>query len=335
MLTRTRMDVIRVPPTPALRRWSQQHGFDAELVARWATFYGDVQRLVEAMQHNPPTYVRWNPLRADPEYTRQRMETRGFSFAPSGVPGTDRVIDAPHPPGATDEYLFGFYTLQDASSALAPMALEARPGQRVLDACAAPGGKTIQLAQTRGVAVHAFEPDPARRRALVSNIQRCGANAVAVWPHEAQTLAALPWRFDVILVDAPCSGEGVAGRDPSRRHGNLQEFDACQKAQASILDSAWGALEPGGVLVYATCTLAPEENERQLHRFMKRHQARVEPLPEAVRNVRVNGKPLLPGLTRVGEQDLDPGLKHTRHTLPHLHQTQGFFLARVRKEEAA
>ena len=325
---------IRVPPTPALRRWSVDHGFSPELVARWGEFYPDLKGLVAAMQKPVPTYIRLNGLRGEPRDTVTRLRAKGFKVTAGPLPGSAMLEEAPFSPGATTEYLLGTYFLQDLSSQLAPLALLPKPGDRVADLCAAPGGKTVAMAdqmRNKG-AIAAFDPDVGRHQALVSNLARCGVINCAAWAKPGQSAAALEEAFDAVLLDAPCTGEGVVARDPTRKQGQLQEFAACSREQASLMDTAHGILRPGGVLVYATCTLAPEENELQVDAAVQSGRFRIEQLPEAVRDAKIQGQRLWPGMATVGGKDLHPDMKHTFHALPHQHGCLGFYVARLRKE---
>ncbi|MBI2079051.1 MAG: RsmB/NOP family class I SAM-dependent RNA methyltransferase, partial [Euryarchaeota archaeon] len=181
-------------------------------------------------------------------------------------------------------------------------------------------------------AIAAFELDEKRHQSLVSNLQRCGVVNCATWAKPGQHAAALPEAFDKVLLDAPCTGEGVIARDPTRRQGQLQEYEACSREQAELIDTAWRILRPGGILLYATCTLAPEENELQVDAAVRSGRFAIEAMPSAVRDVRIEGAPLWPGLARVGGRELHGDLKRTLHALPHLHGCLGFYLARLRKE---
>lgn len=327
-------DVIRIPPSPALRQWSSKHGFSPELVARWGAFYPDLPGLLHAMQQPPTTYLRLNPLRGDSQETIRRLTEKGFELEASPVPLTHLVRSQPFSIGATEEYLLGRYFLQDLSSSLAPLALEPQQGELIGDLCAAPGGKTIELAgltQDRA-ALLAFDNDPERARALTSNLDRCGVTSAGVYATSALEAERLGMAFDRILLDAPCSGEGVVQRDPNRRKGQLGEYAACAAQQAELLALAHRLLRPGGLLVYATCTLAPEENEFQIHAAMEQHGFQLERLPAFLRDLRLAGRPLHPGLTRVEDHEFHASLKEAAHVLPHLHGCLGFFLARLRKE---
>ena len=167
-----------------------------------------------------------------------------------------------------------FYSQEPSASSAAPL-LGVQPGMRVLDLCAAPGGKTSQLAaalEGRGLLV-ANEYVPARAEVLKSNLERMGvANAVVLNESPQRIAEALPAFFDRILVDAPCSGEGMFRKEPEAlRQHSAALVAQCAALGASILDSAAEALAPGGEIVYSTCTFAPEEDEGQVAAFLARH----------------------------------------------------------------
>lgn len=178
-------------------------------------------------------------------------------------------------PGADPLHEAGAYYMQDASAMAPAAALAPRPGDTVLDLCAAPGGKATQLAQLmrgQGCLV-ANEPHPARARILSRNIERMGIAHAAVTSALPETLAAKwPAAFDRILVDAPCSGEGMFRKDPAAR---LEWSDAspetCAERQTGILDAAACMLKPGGRLAYSTCTFNDLENEGVIGRFLDAH----------------------------------------------------------------
>ena len=167
-----------------------------------------------------------------------------------------------------------FYSQEPSASSAAPL-LGVRPGMRVLDTCAAPGGKSSQLAaalQGRGVLV-SNEYVAARADILKSNLERMGvSNAVVLNETPARIADALPEFFDRVLVDAPCSGEGMFRKEPVARQQHCEALvKQCAELGAQILDCAAAALAPGGQLVYSTCTFAPEEDEGQVAAFLQRH----------------------------------------------------------------
>ena len=167
-----------------------------------------------------------------------------------------------------------FYSQEPSASSAAPL-LGVQPGMRVLDLCAAPGGKTSQLAAAMNGAglLVANEYVPARADVLKNNLERMGvANAVVLNESPERIAEALPAFFDRILVDAPCSGEGMFRKEPEAlRQHSAALVAQCAALGSSILDSAAEALAPGGEIVYSTCTFAPEEDEGQVAAFLARH----------------------------------------------------------------
>ena len=178
-------------------------------------------------------------------------------------------------PGASLMHLMGLYYIQEPSAMAAGAALAVKPGMRVLDLCAAPGGKSSQLAAAlagKGLLV-SNEPIPARARMLAGNIERQGFTNVVVTNEYPDRLAAR-WgeAFDAILVDAPCSGEGMFRRDEGALHEWTPDAPrACHLRQLDILDSAHALLKPGGALVYSTCTFNRLENEGTIGEFLRRY----------------------------------------------------------------
>ena len=177
--------------------------------------------------------------------------------------------------GKTVLHAAGLYYVQEPSAMCAVPELEVKRGERILDLCAAPGGKSTQIAQYmqgEGVLV-ANEIDFKRYGILKSNIERCGVKNAAVTCQSPENLADYYQNyFDRILVDAPCSGEGMFKKeDAAVREWSLKNVQACAARQAKILESAHKMLAGGGRLVYSTCTFAPDEDERQIENFLSIH----------------------------------------------------------------
>lgn len=190
-------------------------------------------------------------------------EERGFYYGHDCQPGKHPLHEA------------GVYYIQEPS-AMSPAAfLGAKPGERILDLCAAPGGKTTQIAsymQNEGILV-CNEIHPARAKILSENVERMGIRNALVTNETPQHLSELFQEyFDRILVDAPCSGEGMFRKNEEAcSEWSLENVQLCAKRQDEILDCADQMLRPGGRLVYSTCTFAPAENEGSIARFMERH----------------------------------------------------------------
>ncbi len=198
------------------------------------------------------------------------------AVAPGGFsPANFRLTEADARPGLHPWHHAGVYYGQEPSASSAAAALNVRPGDRVLDTCAAPGGKSAQLCAAlngEGVLV-SNEFDASRSRILLSNVERMGAPNVVVTndtvPRLAQVFAGY---FNKVLVDAPCSGEGMFRKEPQAvtQHGEAL-VTQCAALQSEILAAAAHCLAPGGELVYSTCTFSPQENEGQIGAFLASH----------------------------------------------------------------
>ena len=217
--------------------------------------------------------VTVSPLRMSPETFAREVD---FAVAPSPFCRAGFLVEDPgFKPGRHPWHHAGvFYSQEPSASSAAPL-LGVEPGMRVLDLCAAPGGKTSQLAAAlagEGLLV-ANEYVAARAEILKSNLERMGvANGVVLNESPERIAQALPEFFDRILVDAPCSGEGMFRKEPAALAQHSAALVAqCAALGSSILDSAAAALAPGGEIVYSTCTFAPEEDEGQVASFLARH----------------------------------------------------------------
>lgn len=178
-------------------------------------------------------------------------------------------------PGATPAHAAGAFYLQEASAMASAEVLDAAPGERVLDLCAAPGGKSTQIAAAMADAglLVSNDPEPARAKTLAGNLERMGAaNAIVVSATPEKLAALWPEYYDAVLVDAPCSGEGMFRRDPATRlEWRPGAPEGCARRQAEILDRAATMVRPGGRLVYSTCTFNAVENEGSVEGFLSRH----------------------------------------------------------------
>ncbi len=196
------------------------------------------------------------------------FELESVPWCQSGwlIPPRSRL--GPHPLHAV-----GAIYLQEPSAWAVSEALAPCPGERVLDLCAAPGGKATHLAGLLGSGLLvANEPIWARARVLNENLERLGVRAVVTSETPERLSRAWPGYFDRVLVDAPCSGEGMFRKDEmARREWSVQGVLACARRQKEILQHALELVRPGGVLAYSTCTFAPEENEQVIAFLLKNH----------------------------------------------------------------
>ncbi len=223
----------------------------------------------------------------------------------------------------------GLFYLQEPSATAVVPVLDPRPGERVLDLCAAPGGKATHIAARMGGQglLWANEVEARRAGILVGNLERCGVRNVVVSVEEPERLAErLEGYFDRVLVDAPCSGEGLWRREPeSVRQWSEAAVRGCARRQGHILAAGAACVRPGGVLVYATCTFAPEEDEGVVEAFLAAHpEFTLEEVPA------VSGfAPGRPEWVLGGR----PELARAVRLWPHRGPAEGHFMARMRRAE--
>lgn len=215
--------------------------------------------------------IRRNPLKVGKE-AFERME-----FGLKKVPWADEgyYYDDDTKPGKHPYHEAGAYYIQEPSAMAVAELLDAKPGEKVLDLCAAPGGKSTQIAgkmQGKGLLV-SNEVNPGRVKILSRNIERMGIKNAVVLNESTGSLAGkFPLFFEKILVDAPCSGEGMFRKDENARsEWSIDNVEKCAKRQLMILNDAAHMLCVGGTMVYSTCTFSPEENERVIAGFLKEH----------------------------------------------------------------
>ena len=231
---------------------------------------GDLDDFLEALREPPALALRINSLRPGADEASGPFISGQVPWAEDG-----RYLAAGARPGASTAHELGAFYLQEASAMIPAAVLDARPGERILDLCAAPGGKSGQIAASMkgdGLLV-SNEPVPGRAAVLRENLERLGVvNAVAVCALPDHLAEKWPCYFDAVLVDAPCSGEGMFRRNPAAQEEWRPSSPAgCAARQAAILDAAARLARPGGRLVYSTCTFNRTENEGSVMSFLDRH----------------------------------------------------------------
>jgi len=247
---------------------ANKFGYDEWMISRFQQFIGDGEEMVrflEKMEDRPPVqYLRANTLKIETEKLWERLRCKGFELERTILPEVCMVRKKTLPVGATTEYLLGYYYIQDLSSCIAVHELNADYNHTTLDMAAAPGGKTTFIAQkmnNQGCLI-ALEPDRNRIPSLVFNMARCGIMNTCVYMMSGNQIYDLNLKFDRVLLDAPCSGEGVIAKDPSRKTGrNPQDIESCVVRQINLIECALRVLEPNGVLIYSTCSFAPKETK--------------------------------------------------------------------------
>ena len=302
---------------------SANYGYDEWLVRRFLEYVPNVMDFLSKMERKPTQYIRVNTLKTSRADLMRRLQSKGFELKSTVIPEVLAVEQAPLVTGATTEYLLGHYYIQDLSSCMAVDALDIAPGQVVLDVAAAPGGKTTFMAQrmNNSGAIIAIEPNGRRARSMSFNLARCGVYNTCILKTDALQVVDFETKFDRVLLDAPCSCEGIIAKDPSRKISHTpQDVDYCSRMQQRLIQAAASSVKPDGILVYSTCSFAPEENEMVVDRLLQDFSnITVEPIEYGSS-----------GLTRFGNLIFDDQLRNARRLYPHLHDTTGFFIARLR-----
>lgn len=285
-----------------------------------------------AALHRPlPTCVWANPLRTTPEVLIAWLQEQGL--VPTPLPWLDHAFRLPADAevGNRLAYVAGLYHVQEEASLLPVPLLDPQPGDRVLDLCAAPGNKTAQIAtrlRNRGTVV-ANDLSYGRLASLRSTLDRLGVANVSTTTYDAANYPPESGRFDRVLADVPCACEGTSRKQPGviAQRAGMRDMTG---AQTAILRKAVQLCRPGGRIVYATCTYAPEENEAVVDAVLRAVGAdRLQ-----LRPARIAGVVSDPGLTAWDGQAFHPSLANAMRVWPHQNDTGGFFVAVLEKRDA-
>ncbi len=247
-----------------------------------------------------------------------------FSWYPEGF-----FIDEGKP-GKYLEHFLGYYHVQSAISMVPALLLDPQPGERVLDMTAAPGSKTTQMAQmmgNKGVIV-ANDVRIERLKALKSNIERLGVLNTVVTRNDGRNLR-LGSTFDKVLLDAPCSGEGTVRKNWNMlSRWNMEQIKSLARLQKAIAENAALSLRPGGSMIYSTCTLAPEENEGVVDHLLNKF-GWID-----IEETKIEGLKTRSGVMEWEGIEFDERVKNCMRIYPHDNDTEGFFIAKLRKAYA-
>lgn len=282
------------------------------------------KEFLDSYNNNRYYGLRMNPLKTSTEEFLERMPYalekvswawEGFYYREEDQPGRDVLHE------------IGAYYIQEPSAMAVVEVLDPRPGERVLDLCAAPGGKSTQIAgrmNGEGLLV-ANEVISGRARILSQNIERMGIKNCVVCNEPPERMAKFfPGYFDRIVVDAPCSGEGMFRKDEMAiEQWSVEHVQMCADRQQTILDEAAKMLKPGGVLVYSTCTFAPDENEGAISSFIQEHE-------DFMIEETIHDAAFAPGRAD-WTRNPAPGLEYTMRLWPHRIKGEGHYIARLRR----
>ncbi len=271
----------------------------------------------------PRQAIRVNFTNAKGKNLEKRLQTIGFQL--EKIPFLETgywVRKAKVSVGATGEYLSGLYSIQEAAAQIPATLFTNLKGRTVLDACAAPGGKTVQLADLMGNAGVIVALDVKKRRlvALSNHLERCHVANAVVYHLDARHTSRLKLKFDMVLLDAPCSGNFAKDSHWFERR-TLNDVKRNAKLQKEILAEAVACLSHDGEVVYSTCSLEPEENEANIDWAVKHLNLQTE-------KVDCYGQE---GLTEFFGDRLDVSVKRSRRIWPG--ETQGFFVCKLKKRE--
>lgn len=287
------------------------------MVRRWLARYGEdaTKQLLEANNARPHVALRVNTLRGSAEDLMNALLERGLNPERSAYLHDVVLVEGLSSIGNDPLFREGRYTVQDEAAALASELAGAQPGMRVIDLCAAPGGKSTAMAEAMNgqgtvVAVDKYE---SKLKLINTTAERLGfGQMIRAAAGDGRVIRLDP--ADVVLVDAPCSGLGVLARKPDIKWKRQPEdIDAMTTLQREILENAVRMVKPGGHLVYSTCTIEPAENEELVRAFLRDHpEFELVPASEILPSAVVDGEGFL-------------------RTLPHEHGTDGMFGARMRR----
>lgn len=305
-------------PTDTVDRMALELSHPRWLLERWLSRYGqqDTIRLCEWNNQPAPVVVRPNRLRGGLDALVRSLESDGVSWKTAGLlaePDCGIVIDGFGAVAELDAYRRGLFQVQDEGAMLVSIVAGPVPGQTVLDVCAGPGGKTTHMAELmeNHGRILAIDITDERLRMVVGACERLGITIVRVTRGDARDLSRIGGLFDVVLVDAPCSGTGALRRNPDARWTkNAADIGRLSKLQLELVVSASTRVRPGGTLTYATCSLEPEENGDVVSSFLRSYPGFSLQPPEST------PVPMPEGFMQL---------------LPHVHGSDGLFMARMTK----
>ena len=299
-------------------------GKDLGRLERYREIVPDWEGFAAACRRPLPVTIRAESGRTTAQDLRRRLAGKGYSL--QEIPWAPGFLQVDREGvGKTIEHWLGLFYVQELAQAVPVLALAPRPGETVLDLCAAPGGKTTQAADRvgpRGLVV-ANEPNGRRMQALLANLNRLGVLNVAVTGYRGESFP-LAERFDRVLVDAPCSAEGTLRREATLRQG---AFPAAIRRMAALqrrlVVRGYDLVKPGGTLVYSTCTFAPEENEAVVAFLLQERDAQVMPVGLPL--------PVSPGIVAWEGEAFPEALRGCGRVYPHRIDSGGGFVAVLRK----
>jgi len=320
--------------TKLTQELSNYYGYHLELTSAFLEQFSpnECVEFMHASEKPRPVVIRVNTLKTKAKELSSTLSLRGMrlepvKFAPKFAL---KIVESAVPVGATPEYLSGKYTLQSAASLCPVLALDPQKNERILDMAAAPGGKTsfiAQILENSGTVV-ANDLKKERHTATVANLHRLGITNVLVRVGDAADYPRVMGGFDRVLLDAPCSGLGVVSRDPTiKTQRTTQDCTKLAQLQKKLLLAAIDSVDTSkaAIIVYSTCSISVEENEAVVQYALDKRKGALKIL---------DAGPFLahatPGYTRFRSKRFHPSMTLTRRFFPHVHNMDGFFVAKLK-----
>lgn len=305
-----------------VKRISIEYSHPEWLVQRWIEIYGEQTTELICNANNQPEKIsiRVNRLKCSPKDLKERLAEEGIETEDPAIYPYALQLSSKGNPTSLNSYHEGFFSIQDESSMIVAHLLDPKPGMHVLDACAAPGGKTTHIAELMGnkgkILANDFHEH--KERFIQEQAKRLGISIIQTMSSDALELGHKDiGTFDRILIDAPCTGFGVIRKKQDIKwNKQLSDVKAISYLQYQLLTNVSRLLKPGGKLIYSTCTIEPEENERLIQRFTQANpQFKVDgTIVEDIPSEQLKNCIIHPGMIQI---------------LPHYFGTDGFFIARI------
>jgi len=299
----------------------------------------DLKKYFEILNEQPVNSIRCNKLKISAEELKSKLEEK-YSWKimqpwkdyPEVMVITSKTL--PGELGRSTEHLLGYYYIQELSSMLPIIALKPKAHERVLDLCASPGSKTTQIASemnNTGLII-ANEKSLGRIKILSSNLERCGVTNTIITRSDGiklcENMNELEMKFDKILVDAPCSGEGTLRSSlATYKMWSINTVKALSKLQKKLFRGAFEILNLNGHIIYSTCTHSPEEDEELVDYALKEFKGKIK-IEKIYLPVELKSRP---GITRWQDKEYSDDIKYSCRIYPHDNNTEGFFLTKFTK----